>query len=78
MSGGQNQEITPPQQPGSLPAAISPPSVTALAVTSNPKSGDTYGADDVIRISVILSETLDVTGAPQLKIDMDPAEWGDE
>ena len=52
--------------------------MAALAVTSNPKSGDTYGADDVIRISVTLSETVDMMGAPQLKIDMDPAEWGDE
>ena len=75
---GQNQEIIPPQRPGSLPATIPPPSVTALVVTSNPKIGDTYGADDVIRISVTLSETMDVMGAPQLKIDMDPAEWGEK
>ncbi len=57
-------------------AAANPPEVTGVAVTSNPSSGDTYGLGEVIRISVTFDEAVDVTGAPQLSIDMDPAEWG--
>ena len=56
--------------------AAKPPEVTAVAVTSDPASGDTYGKDEVIRISVTFDEAVDVTGSPQLTIDMDPAEWG--
>jgi len=57
-------------------AAANPPEVTGVAVTSSPGSGDTYGLGEVIRISVTFDEAVDVTGTPQLTIDMDPAEWG--
>jgi len=52
------------------------PAVTAVSITSDPGSDDTYGADDVIRISVTFDEAVNVTGAPRIAIDMDPAEWG--
>jgi hypothetical protein len=54
----------------------SAPTVTAVAVTSDAGSDDTYFLGDTIRVTVTFSEAVDVTGAPQLAIDMDPAEWG--
>ncbi len=56
--------------------AARPPEVTAVAVTSDAGDDDTYGLNEVIRITLTFSEAVDVTGTPQLKIDMDPAEWG--
>ena len=55
------------------------PTVESVAITSDPGSDDTYALGDVITISVTFSEAVDVNtsgGAPRLKIDMDPAEWG--
>ena len=52
--------------------------VTDVEITSDPGSDDTYARDDVISITLTFSETVDVTGAPRLKIDMDPAEWGEK
>ncbi len=57
-----------------LPAA----SVSGVEITSEPGDDDTYASDDVITITVTFSKTVDVTGAPRLKIDMDPAEWGEK
>ena len=51
-------------------------SVTAVAVTSSPASGDTYGPGEIIRVTVSFSKSVTVTGAPTLTIDMDPAHWG--
>ena len=59
-------------------AAADPPAVTALAITSDPGSDDTYRNGDVITVSVTFDEAVDVTGSPRLKIDMDPAEWGEK
>ncbi len=52
------------------------PAVTAVAVTSDAGSDDTYRLGDVIRITVTFSEAVDVTGIPRIDIDMDPAPWG--
>ena len=52
--------------------------MTAVAVSSSPGSGDTYVLGETIRVSLTFSETVDVSGSPQLKIDMDPAEWGEK
>ncbi|MDE0602684.1 MAG: fibronectin type III domain-containing protein, partial [bacterium] len=52
------------------------PMVSAVAVTSDPGDDDTYAKEDVIEITVTFSEPVTVTGAPRLRIDMDPAEWG--
>ena len=54
------------------------PAVASVAITSDAGNDDTYGKDDVIKITVTFSEAVDVTGAPQLKIDMDPAAWGEK
>ena len=56
----------------------SPPAltVTGVDVTSAPSSGDTYALGETITVTVTFSEAVNVTGTPQLKIDMDPAAWG--
>ena len=60
-------DITPPA-----------PTVTGVAVTSNAGDDNTYRLNDVIRVTVTFSEAVDVSGTPRLKIDMDPAEWGEK
>ncbi len=54
------------------------PSVTGVEVTSSPAPGDTYLLGETIRVTLTFSEKVDVTGTPQLKIDMDPAHWGEK
>jgi len=56
----------------------STPSVTGVAVTSTPAAGGIYGPGEVIRVTLTFSEAVNVTGAPRLKIDMDPADWGEK
>ena len=52
------------------------PSVTGVAVTSSPNADNTYTLGETIRVTLTFSEAVDVSGAPRLKIDMDPAHWG--
>ena len=52
------------------------PTVSSVAIPSDAGGGDTHLIDDVIPITVTFSEAVDVTGSPQLSIDLDPAEWG--
>ncbi|MYA49425.1 MAG: hypothetical protein F4Y25_01545, partial [Chloroflexi bacterium] len=54
------------------------PSVTGVAVTSAPASGDTYLRGETIQVTLTFSEAVTVSGAPRLKIDMDPADWGEK
>jgi hypothetical protein len=54
----------------------SEPSVTGVAVSSDPGDGNTYAKGEIIRVTVTFSEAVDVTGTPRLAIDMDPADWG--
>ena len=54
------------------------PSVTGVEVTSNAGDDDTYVLGETITVTVTFSEAVDVTGTPRLKIDMDPAEWGEK
>ena len=55
-----------------------PAAVTDVAVSSRPATGDTYGLGETIRVTVTFNQAVDVTGAPRLKIDMDPADWGEK
>ena len=65
--------------PGGSPASAGDaPSVTAVEVTSDAGDDDTYALGEIITVTVTFSEAVDVTGAPQLTIDMDPAEWGEK
>ncbi|MCY3646445.1 MAG: SwmB domain-containing protein [Chloroflexi bacterium] len=52
------------------------PTVTDVDVTSDAGSDDFYELGETIHVSLTFSEAVDVSGAPQLKIDMDPADWG--
>ena len=65
-----------PLGPEAAQAQNSTPTVTAVAITSNAGSDNTYAKDDVIRVTLTFSEAVNVTGTPQVAIDMDPADWG--
>ena len=66
------QRTPPTPTPTPAPA----PSVTGVEVTSDAGEDDTYLLGETIRVTLTFSETVDVTGTPRLKIDMDPAHWG--
>jgi len=57
-------------------------SVTGVSVVSDAGADKTYGNGDKIRVGVTFSQlVVDVDtsgGTPRLKIDMDPAEWGEK
>ena len=54
----------------------SAPSLTRVAVTSTPVADSTYALGEIIRVTLTFSEAVNITGTPRLKIDMDPAHWG--
>ena len=53
-------------------ASTAATSVTGVSVVSDPGADDIYGRDDTVSVRVTFSEPVDVTGAPRLKIKMDP------
>ena len=61
---------------GSPANAADGPSVSSVTVASDAGDDDTYVLGETITITVTFSEAVDVTGTPQIKIDMDPADWG--
>ena len=46
------------------------PTVNSLEITSNPGTDRTYAAGDEIRVTVTLSETVEVEGTPQLRLEL--------
>ncbi len=70
--------VEPTPAPTQEPTPAPPPSVSGVEVTSNAGGDDTYALSDTIRITLTFSEAVNVTGSPQLKIDMDSAEWGEK
>ena len=46
------------------------PVVTNLAVTSNPRYGDTYRKDEAIEVTVTFSEAVTVIGIPSLRLNV--------
>ncbi len=66
--------LSPPPPPAPTPPTT--PTVTAVAVSSDAGDDDTYALGDTILVTVTFSEAVEVTGTPQLAIDMDPADWG--
>ena len=54
------------------------PWVTRAEVSSTPASGDTYGLDETIRVTLAFNRAVNATGTPRLKIDMDPADSGEK
>ena len=63
---------------GSGLIAGDPAWVTGVSVASGAGADKTYGLGDTIRVQVHFVETVEVTGTPRLKIDMDPADWGEK
>ena len=45
-----------------------PPEVSSLAITSNPGGDQIYAPEDEIEVTVTFSETVEVEGAPQLRL----------
>ena len=56
----------------------SAPTVTGVEITSEPGGDDTYKLGETISVTLTFSEAVTVTGTPRLKIDMDPAHWGEK
>ena len=52
--------------------------MTTVEITSTPVSNDTYIRNDVIQVTVTFGAAVTVTGTTQIKIDMDPADWGEK
>ena len=46
------------------------PTVSTIAITSNPGSDRTYASGDEIRVRVTFSETVEVAGTPQLRLEL--------
>ena len=46
------------------------PTVSSLAITSDPGDDDTYSTGDAITVKVTFSEDVTVTGTPQLELDL--------
>ena len=49
---------------------------SGVDVVSDAGGDATYGLGATIRVRLSFSEAVEVEGAPQLRIDMDPAHWG--
>ena len=47
-----------------------PPTVSTIAISSDPGTDRTYAAGDEIRVTVTFSETVAVTGTPQLRLEL--------
>ena len=54
------------------------PFVTGVAVTSDAGDDRFYKIGDSIRVTLTLSESVNVTGTPRLQIDLDPADGGEK
>ena len=48
------------------------PTVTAVAIASDAGPDDTYHLGETVRVAATFSEAVEVTGAPRLKIKLDP------
>ena len=47
------------------------PTVSGVALTSNPGADNTYAIGDAVEATVTFSEAVDITGTPQLELDFD-------
>ena len=47
-----------------------PPRVSMIAISSNPGTDEAYAAGDEIQVMVTFSETVEVTGTPQLTLEL--------
>ena len=51
-------------------ADTTPPTVSKIEVSSDPGTDRTYAVDDEIQVTVTFSETVEVTGTPELKLEL--------
>ena len=54
------------------------PTVTSVEISTTAGDDDTYALGENIIIAVRFSQNVTVTGTPTIKIDMDPADWGEK
>ncbi len=52
------------------------PTVTSVAISSKAGPDQTYALGHHVRVTLTFSEAVNVSGTPQVSIDMDPADWG--
>ncbi|GEM_PF-1242669 len=64
--------------PSATIQGASAPQATGVKVSSDAGADSTYVLGDTIRVTLTFSQPVEVTGTPQLKIDMDPAHWGEK
>ena len=77
-SGRQLADFSDVPVRNGAPGAADAATVTNVEVVSDAGEDRTYALGERIRIGVTFSAAVDVTGAPRLKIDMDPADWGEK
>ena len=51
-------------------ADTTPPTVSNIEVSSDPGTDRTYAVDDEIQVTVTFSETVEVTGTPELRLEL--------
>ena len=65
-----NEEGDSPWSDEGTGQTYAPPTVSRVAITSDPGTDRTYAAEDKIRVTVTFSETVEVTGTPQLSLEL--------
>ena len=63
--GSDEQRTSAPTE--TVVAAATAPTVSTVAVTSSPASGDTYGTGEMIRFTVTFDQAVTVTGTPEFE-----------
>ena len=58
------------QASAAFPVDTKAPTVSTIAITSDPGTDGTYAAGDEIRVTVTFSETVEVTGRPRLSLEL--------
>ena len=63
-------EVTRSAQHSVTVPDTTPPTVSTMAISSDPGTDRTYAAEEKIRVTVTFNETVEVTGSPQLQIEL--------
>ena len=69
VPGNEAQSLSREAVTNDTPDTTSP-EVSSVAISSNPGSDRTYAAGDEIEVMVAFSETVEVTGTPQLRLEL--------
>ena len=69
VPGNEAQSLSREAVTNDTPDTTSP-EVSSVAISSNPGSDRTYAAEDDIEVMVAFSETVEVTGTPQLRLEL--------